>query len=308
MATSARRALIIPLLVIASIMGGTAQATGETSTTIDSVTATVGTTTVAVSGHAIFTSAAVVVGEDFTDDHDTAVAPLPSGTDLTKASMQAKNPTTLVFELEVANMPSTGGVNEVVNYIWPFDIGAASYELQAHRSAAGSDILNGNVGNIGNPTFSLNTCALDETTGTNTCETATLTGEFTGHSVKWNVPAGQIGAGSGGATLYESAEIAASASFSGVLWYTNGVGGDTMMWDQVQSFVFPAATVQAVIVPATVADLDANPTTFATVSKSTGNFSTTLLKPTTPGDYKVVVKACFGATNCTFSSVPFSVL
>lgn len=294
----------IPIMILASILPATATADTPPATSVDSLSAVVGTSSVAVSGNGTFTAPAVEIGVDGTGDHTGAQAPLPTGTDLTTAKIRALNPKTLQFELEVANMSSQKGSPEVINYIWPFIAGTSEYELQAHRSAAGTDILNDHVDNIGNPTYSLNTCAPDETTGQTTCNTVSITGDFTGHSVVWFVPTTMVGVNQSKPNVSEGAEIASSLSFSGVLWYTNGNGGDTMFAER--AFTFPTATVLGTIVPATVADEDAVPTTSLTVN-ALGAFAGPLTKPTLPGVYKVVVKACFGAGNCAIASTPITI-
>lgn len=294
----------IPLLLLASILPTSASADESPATSVDSLTAVAGATTVAVSGSATFTAPAVDIGDDVTNDHAGAQAPLPTGTDLSVARIRALDPKTLRFELEIANMSAQGAAPEFINYVWPFIAGSAEYELQAHRTATAREINDGRLDSIGTPNFTLNTCAPDETTGQTTCATVNIEGEFTGNSVAWLVPTAMVGVTSTKPNVSEGAAIASSLSFSGMLWYTNGNGGDKMF--ALRAFTFPTATVLGTVVPADVADADAVPTTPLTVS-GLGDFSGELEKPALPGLYKVVVKACFGAGNCAITSTPLTV-
>ncbi len=294
----------LPLLLLASILPTSASADEAPATSVDSLTAVAGLSTVAVTGNGTFTAPAVDIGVDGTNDHTGAQAPLPSGTDLTVAKIRAYDPKTLRFELEVANMSTRGGTPELVNYVWPFIAGSAEFELQAHHTATVREINDDRVDSIGTPNFTLNTCAPDETTGQNTSATVNIEGEFTGTSVVWFVPTEMVGVTTAKPKVFEGAEIASSLSFSGMLWYTNGNGGDTMFAER--AFTFPTATVLGTVVPVDVADADAVPTTPLTVS-GLGDFSGELAKPTLPGLYKVVVKACFGAGNCAVASTPLTV-
>ena len=94
----------LPLLLLASILPTSASADETPATSVDSLTAVAGLSTVAVTGNGTFTAPAVDIGVDGTNDHTGAQAPLPTGTDLTVAKIRAYDPKTLRFELEVANM------------------------------------------------------------------------------------------------------------------------------------------------------------------------------------------------------------
>ncbi|MPZ68392.1 MAG: hypothetical protein GEU71_02560 [Actinobacteria bacterium] len=294
----------LPLLLLASILPTSASADEPPATSIDSLTAVAGISTVAVSGNGTFTAPAVEIGVDGTNDHTGSQAPLPSGTDLTVAKIRALDPETLRFELQIANMPSLGGTPELVNYVWPFIAGSAEYELQAHYTATAREINDARIDSIGTPNHTLNTCTPNETTGGMTCATENIEGEFTGNSVVWFVPKSMVGLTEEKPKVFEGAAIASSLSFSGMLWYANGNGGDTMFAER--AFTFPTATVLGTIVDADVADADAVPTTPLAVT-GLGDFSGELEKPALPGLYKVVVKACFGAGNCAVASTPLTI-
>ena len=119
----------------------------------------------------------------------------------------------------------------------------------------------------------------------------------------WFVPTSMVGVTTAKPKIFEGPEIVSTVSGSGVIWFTNN-GGDSMFAER--AFTFPTATVLGTVVPADVADADAVPTTPLTVS-GLGDFSGELAKPTLPGLYKVVVKACFGAGNCAVASTPLTV-
>jgi hypothetical protein len=293
----------LPILLLASILPTSASADEPPATSVESLTAVAGISTVAVSGNGTFTAPAVDIGVDGANDHAGSQAPLPGGTDLTVAKIRALDPKTLRFELDVANMSELGGTPEAITYIWPFISGSAEYALQAHRSSTLIDLLNERTDNLGNPSFSLNTCAPDETTGHNSCATTAIEGEFTGHSVVWFVPTSRVGVTTAKPKIFEGPEIVSTVSGSGAIWFTNN-GGDAMFAER--AFTFPTATVLGTIVSADVADADAVPTTPLTVG-GLGDFSGELAKPALPGLYKVVVKACFGAGNCAVASTPLTV-
>jgi hypothetical protein len=299
-------ATAIALLLALGVVAAGADEEGPIAR-VDNLRATVEATQVRVQGTGVFTAPTSVVGEDPAGD---GVLP---GSDLTAASITPLSHSTLRFELDVADLPPPmGGTPEALNYIWPLEVVRGStvttISLQAWRTATLADATCGTVfvcapGEPGsfNARFSVNTCAIDET-GQNRCSAEGLAGGFSDTGLHWIVPAASIGA-QGGATLHATGAIAASVGGSGLYWYTNGNGGDTMFWN---GYVFPAASVRIGLAPTSTADEDAVLTHTATIPAS-GNFNTVLPRPTESGDYKAVVEACFGPDGCTRTSVPFAI-
>lgn len=258
-----------------------------------SLFATVGSTGMTVTGKGVFAGIGGVVATDASGDTST------HGADLTQASITQVTQNEIRFELKIADLPAVlGGTPEILNYNWPVAVGTFEVALHAWRSTLVGDVACGLVfqacpaqePGAGTPRFSLNTCEYNQSTNRNECISVAVPGDFTASGVVWNVPRSTFGAAAG-ATLTPAAAIASSVGFHPLIWFTNGLGGDTMSWDS--SFTVAPATVRVGIAPADTADADVPLTAAPTVKSSSGNFTTTLPRPA-PGSYKVVAKACLG--------------
>jgi len=284
-----------------SLFGSGIARADDPVTEVTELNATVGSS-IAVSGKATFAPGLKVkVTEDGAGDHTLTQVPADSGTDLLSASITAVSPRKLDFELEIGDLPE-GGMDEIINYNWPMMAGESSFDLNAHSQATGAELTCGVVfactgGNVGGTRFSLNVCAPDPNTGQETCAVSPLTGEITATSVIWHATTAEVPALAGGdLTIGPDGNIAASLSASGITWYTNGNGGDTMGGDL--DFFFPSGKVSFGIAPAGT-DVDAVAlTSTVKASASSGNFTGSLAKPAA-GSYILVAQACFGTGNCS---------
>lgn len=312
-----QRKVFAATLLALGLLGSSAAYGEEAGTTVDSLTATVGTTSIAVSGEATFSGAPVVeVATDPAGDHETSEAPAPTGNDLVSASIQALDASTVQFQITLANLPE-GGMDEVMNYNWPILVtkGGSTTEvtLGAHSAATGREIIcstglfvcTGSTDNIGQPVFDVQTCTPNETTGGNDCASQSVPGELTADSFIWRVPASQIGASGGDATIVGNGDITASRSASGVTWWTDGSAGDTMAWG-ADEFAYPAPTVSLGVASADTPD-DAVTFTNTVTARSNGTFTATVPTPATSGPYKLVAEACFGPDNCGLGSTTFTI-
>lgn len=311
MTRTLRRAALGTALALVALAPAQAQQTP--TTTLDALTASVAGNTVTVSGKGTFTAAPVEVATDPTNDHFLSGVDGPSGTDLTRATIEAVNPRTLRFTLTLDDLPTADrGTPEVVNYNWPILADGKEFALLAHGQATGHTLMcitgvfacSTSSGDVGKPIFSVNRCTRDPNTGQSLCSATRVQGAVTGATFSWTVPATLIEA-TEGATLEPATDIAASLSLSGVNWYTGGTAGDTMF--QEASFEFPTPKVSVGIAPAGTPDESVALTTTVTANTSTGAFSAPLPRPATSGAYKVVAKACFGTGSCAFGSVPLTI-
>lgn len=288
-------------ILVAAIAATTIAATEGPSTTAEITSATQQGQSIAVQGKGTFVGPTLVVGS-----RAPGGTGLP-GTNIVEASITPVSNTTLQFDLKVADLAAgTNGTPEAVNYWWEFDVNTngqyvATYALQAWRTSTAADLTCGVIflcppGNPGDPRFQLSTCQPDPTTGNETCSAQALQGQIVGDTFRWNVPRALIGVGNS-SELVAVQNITASAGGSGLYWYSNGNGGRTMPWD---GYTYER-TVSLGIAPAGTPDAEVPLTTTATIATNS-NFSGTLATPATPGEYKVVAKACLGANNCTLTS------
>lgn len=179
-----------------------------------------------------------VVGEDAAGDAEVAGI----GADLTAATITPVGDDALAFGLTVADMPATlNGTPEVIHYNWEFTVevdgeSPTTYSLQAIRTAQGETI------GSQEPVFRLATCAPSETGGS-TCTTSfNPAGTFAAEGLEMVVPFAEVGA-EPCAEITPGADINASAGVSGLIWYTNGVGGDIMFADDYELDPAADATV-----------------------------------------------------------------
>jgi hypothetical protein len=284
-------ALGIGLVLSLTASGATAE--GETSS-VKSQSATLTASAINVSGLAAFTRDEVTIGTSASGSTDVPPAPPGIGMDLAAARVRQVDQNALEFNLDVRDMPTANGrygLNEVVHYDWDFNVVrngtvTAGFTLSAIPSAQGV-----NPGSL-DPILRLMTCAADPQTGQDTCgEVGPLQGSIHANGITFRVPLSMLNA-PGGAVLTQNYDgVVASYGASGLQWY---VGGDRM---PIDDFTVSAPTVQVGIAPATTPDAEVPLTQAATVTTKTGAFATSLPLPTTPGDYKVVSKACL-AENC----------
>jgi hypothetical protein len=292
-----------------SLLGSGIARADDPVTEVTQLNATVGSA-IAVSGKATFAPGLKAkVAEDAADDHALTAIPADSGTDLLSASITAVSPKALDFELEIGDLPE-GGMDEIINYNWPLTIGTSTIELNAHSAATGAELTCGVIflcdgGNVGQPRFAVNVCAINPDTGQNTCAVTAVPGEITANSLIWHVNTSQASGLSGGDVELETGQVAASLSASGVTWYTNGNLGDLMAGESL--FAFPAPNVSFGIAPAGT-NVDAVALTSTVKANATsGNFSGSLSKPAA-GSYILVAQACFGEDNCSArNSTPVTV-
>lgn len=181
----------------------------------------------------------VVVGEDPSGDAEVAGV----GADLTAATVTVVGDEALAFGLQVADMPAVvNGSPEFIHYNWDISVESAdgttkAYALQAIRTAQWEHLSDGQPPSD-QPVFRLNTCSPDATTGQNTCTvTYTPEGSFSAEGLEMILPYEIIKAAPGDIVM-TTAQINASAGAAGLVWYTNGVGGD-LMW--ADDFVIPGS-------------------------------------------------------------------
>lgn len=301
--------ITVLVLAAASLMALPVSAQEELTTITDLTVEPLGAGLIEIEGSADFIAAAQEVALDAVGDHMAAPVPAPSGTDLQSATIQAVNPREVSFALTLADPTPATGVPEAISYGWEFRADNAVYTLQAHRSATASELLCGAVfvcpgdpDNIGNGNFRLNVCSTDPDTGQNTCSGTAVDGEITEDAIVFTVDSRDIGARDGATINPGDTAINSSASASGMYWYTNGNGGDTM--PMYSSYVVPEAVTRIGIAPAGT-PIDQVELTETAETRSSGGFDLELAVE--PGEHVVVAQACFGPDNCDLASVDVTV-
>lgn len=282
-------ALSFGLVVVLSI--GAAGA--ATPTAITALAAAPGASAVAVSGKATFASGATVIGTDSTDALNHGKAP---GSDLRSASIAlADNNKDLVFTLDVANLPPAPAVfGPNVILTWPVSVDGvdSGYYLAAARAG-----LSG-IDPKTDPFFDLLQDTVD-----GFVKAADLVGSVNGSNVSWVVPMTGIKAKLGSV-------VGVGAAAGGGVGATNGVPGAGVFYRQldamdVEEYTVPGA-VSVGIAPASTAD-EAVVTGIAATVKSggstNGSFTASVARPATPGDYKIVSRACSTEDDCVTRSV-----
>ena len=292
-------AVAIGLVLSLASTGATAE--GETSA-VTSQSATVTDTAVTVSGLATFTRDDVTVGTSAVGANDVPPAPPGIGMDLAAARVRQVNQNLLEFNIDIRDMANVNGrygVNEVVHYDWDFNVVkngniTAGFTLSAIASAQAV-----NPGSF-DPILRLMTCALDPQTGQDTCgEVGPLDGSIHAGGITFKVPVSMLNAS--GAVLTENYDgVVASYGASGAQWY---IGGDRM---PIDDFTVHAASVMVGVAPSTTPDAEVPLSQSAVVNAKTGAFTTTVPRPTEPGEYKVVSQACL-AENCGLGVTTFVV-
>lgn len=276
---------------------GTAPASPGGGTHVDSVSATVGSSTLAVSGTATFVDTPGVVATDASGD----AVPAMLGTDLTSGTI-SRDPATnnLVFSVGIADeVPGAFGVPEVMHYGWAFGVGedgsGGYWLLQAVRTAqavqAGAD-----------PMFRLMQFRAD---GTCCDPRAALTGTMALGKVTWTVAMSRISATTGTLlTPHPARPVQVQIGASAQQWLNSGQP-DQMFYED--TYAIPGITVQLGVAPAGTPLDQVNLTVNANVTQSTGAFSGAVPKPASPGSYVVVAKACFVAGVCGMGSTTITI-
>lgn len=265
----------------------------------------------------------VVLATDPVDPHK--VVP---GSDLTAARITFKNPQTLVFTLDVANLGPLNGVPENLRYAWEFTVtppyagapGVGRYELMALRSKAAQPERMGNL----EPTFTLY-----DSFGTGSTFTPRFKRELAGKLgegvVQWEVPLREIGGKPG---VVVSAVEYPTFLFGSVP--DSELGGVTVEHvvpspvegssynralppldhvKELAEYEVPEATVTLGIAEHGVPDDEVKLTTKGNIAMN-GFLRGDLPLPTTPGKYKVLARACLrdhcviGSTTTVVEAVP----
>lgn len=271
------------------------QASPGAATHVDSVSATAGSSTIAVSGTATFVDVPVTVGED--GSGDAAVAGI--GADLTTAKIERPvGFNQLKFTLGIADQPPAafGVPNIVYNWGVSADGEDAGLTLGASRMWVGVG-----VAPSPDPTFKLLSLA-----GGNFSEVATLSGVMAGGIVQWNASLAQVRAVNGGILSVGAQGIESTTGFGGAVFFNGGLGGDTGF---AEDYTVPFASVKLGIASEGTPVEDVALTVNAgTVNATTGAFSGTLPKPLAgSGAYIVVAQACYSPTVCGTASTTITV-
>lgn len=289
-------------LLLFAVSGPAGADPGE-ATHVDSLSATVGSSTIGVTGTATFVDVAALLGEDAAGDAFLANI----GADLTTVTVSRPDPkgNTLKFTVGIADLPPTlNGVPEFVAYDWQFGIHAGDPEMQTqYRLHAQRTAQANSLGGV-NPVFILYKCVFNPQTGINECtQQASLTGKMGDGVVEWNLPMSRIKAQAGSIITQAGTGIFSSGSASGALWGVPILDTAGMDID----YVVPGATVQLGIAPEGTPPELVPLTGTGTVNLTTGGFSGTLPKPAQPGAYTVAAQACYGSASCALAATTITV-
>jgi hypothetical protein len=290
---------VLPLVLLLAIASPAVSA--ESGPSVDELEVTVLDQAVEVSGRSTFEGSGAPVAQD--PAGDAAVADI--GTDLVGASIAPSGEEDLRFRIALADpIDELVGLPEVIHYNWSIGVSmggeTAAYGLQAIRTSAVSDVRDGRIP-VAEPVFRLLACS-SNAPGTRSCSPKQrVDGAFDESGLELLVPKEAIEAKDGSLIEPGPFPINATAGVSGVAWYENGNGGDTMPVEAS----YAVGGVQVGIIrpgqPLSAANL------VHTELKPDGTFSETLPLPPTHGSYLAVARAC-EAISCTVRSVPFEVL
>lgn len=265
---------------------------------VDSMTASVGSSTVAVAGQATFVDIPKQIATDAPGD---ALVPA-IGADLVSGGVARPDPVKneLRFTLGIGDSINTlFGVPEVVHYSFFFATGVdgadGGYLLQALRSAQVQ--ASGNV----NPFFRLMRFRGD---GTCCDPVRVVPGTMAAGAITWTILLADLSNPSvivahPGATRQVQVQLGAS----GQQWLNSGQP-DFMTIEN--EYGVPSRVVKVGIAPAGTDPASVALTTTGTVNAANA-FSAQLPRPATPGSYVVVAQACFGAGSCGLSSTTITV-
>ncbi|HVM11309.1 MAG TPA: hypothetical protein VM638_02370 [Actinomycetota bacterium] len=269
-----------PLVLVAALaLAPGATAHPGPATHVDSLSATVSGSFLNVSGTATFVDVPFTAADDPSGD----ATPAGIGADITKATIsRAPNGSTLVFRLDVADMPALGSTG--IRYGWGLSVNGNDTGLYLGASRIGSCGTNGCF-------------TLSRSSGSTTSVVANLTGSITATSVTWNVPMATLG-------VTRGSTVGAGAALTGSITGGEGLGHCCFIIDGFTAgdYRVPGAIVELGLAPAGAQPSTANFLEVATVDAATGAFSGSLPKPQS-GSWQVVAKACYVATVCGYGSL-----
>lgn len=263
-----------------------------------------------VVGRADFVDAPVQVGEDLVGDamiSGAAPMSVPVGDDLATATIARPDPSqrTLTFTLGIDNQPALlGSVPEAMQYHWDFVVdGGSVFRLLAVQTQRSSSWLGDT-----RPDFFLTVLESRRTSTPPAGAYIKLPpGRMAGGIVQWPVPMGWIGATDGSA-IRTIGEVESVVGVGGPsfwlgpgLFLDQSVSGTGDEMSVQKEYTIPGATVQLGIAPS------GTPTEQVDLNRGglldmNGGFRTALARPADPGNYTVVVKACYGPENCDLAT------
>ena len=288
--------------------------TGVVPTSIVRLAATRDGATVIVGGAATFGGQTAVTVGTYAPGDSTQPAAL--GYDLLRAQISQPEPKTgdLVFELQLAELPATGGLPEAARYTWdfavnpgtgnviPFEIdGKLTDVVRRQTTRVPAFVLRGDCTSANNVITCTDVATLDATMDPATDRiTVTLPRALLEAHAKVPVAGTAIEP----ATICEGISSKAAAYFSACGGAAGPATGDVIAQDsEVDVYRVAGRTVRLGIVPAGSAPAY---TTSGTLADD-GSFSGSLdVSGLAPGSYDVVARACFG-TNCGTASVPITI-
>jgi hypothetical protein len=291
-------------LAVSTVILLVASSASAAGTTIESFGATVGATTINVSGSASFVDEPFLAAVDGTDPANHGKLP---ATDLTSATISRPQPAanSLRLNIGVGNLPpAAAGVPVVLYYIWnimvtPPSGDAREFLILANRASSAD------AGNT-DPDFKLWTCVTDPTTGTGDCtEAAALTGAFTETGIDINLPTNVIGAVPG-STISAGGDNISVITGGGAPGVGEAYGG--VFLDQItviEDYVVPGPTVQVGVAPAGTAAADVTLSKAGTF-KTDGTFTATVPRPEA-GSHVVAARVCYTAADCVLTSTDVTV-
>ena len=279
-------------------------------TSVEQLEASPASGSVAVSGLVEFGGQGnVPVATDPTGD--VPASGQPHGLDLTGAKISQPNPSTgdLVFRFDLADLPDTGGVPELVRYTWdfavkrgsgaptPFEIdGRFTDVIRRQSTRMPSFVLRGNCSSASNQITCTDAGFLEAST------------DATANNIVVRVPRAlleqQVSGSIAGATLEPvvicegiSTKLGVHSTLCGAQGQETG---DEILNEDTAVYQVASAKVELGIVPAGAVPVYTTQGTVGDDGSFAGSVSTAGLAS---GAYDVVARACFG-TNCAASSVP----
>jgi plastocyanin len=266
-------------------------------TTVDDVRATKSGTSLRVLGSATFGGvASLEVGTDPTGDGAMGL-PAVFGLDLTKASIGQPDPSSgdLSFMIDAADLPPSGGVPELAQYLWDFGIRQGGETAFFALLGKPTDAVNGTRV----PSFYLQSCGATCTEPTDNPLEATMDGET--NRIAVSVPRSLLEQLSGmevtGAVVGKGNNYFDGAAARAIVG-SNDPGPDFDRVAITGTYTVGERGIRVAIVPsggAPVFDRTAE-------LSDTGAFTSTIdVSGFTPGAYDVWVEACFGS-NCATAS------
>lgn len=293
-------AAVAGALLIPAVVGGMASADAGAASHVDSMAATVASSSVNVTGQATFVDVPILVGESFS----TPVVP-GIGADVTNATIsRPPTGTKINFTLNIADQPAqTGGVPELIAYQWdmqikkPGEAEGTSLEFWAARSAQGR-APGGTV-----PVFYVDECVLNPDTGINECSGNRVTGRMEAGVVEWQVTPSQLGSAVADDMISTGGEgITVVPTAAGAFWGVVAIDRGAHDLD----YTVPGKSVKLGIAPAGTPEASVALLETAVVNASSA-FSGSLPKPSQAGSYIVVAEACYGPESCSRTSTTITI-